>query len=89
MDDGWCGVCQTTTDGECLHYEDGTTIPNPRQEIARLRRLLEAVVDAGGCPECGDGRGWTVRASMPDGEPEQIQCMWCDETHDALRKEAP
>ena len=37
MDDGWCGVCETTTYGECLHYEDGTTIPHPRDEIERLR----------------------------------------------------
>jgi hypothetical protein len=31
-DDGWCDVCQTTTDGECRHNEDG--------EITRLHGLV-------------------------------------------------
>jgi hypothetical protein len=38
-DDGWCDVCQTTTDGECRHYEDGTTL-DAAAEITRLHGLV-------------------------------------------------
>jgi len=41
MDDGWCAVCCKTTDGECVHWEDGTTTPDPRWEIERLRLKTE------------------------------------------------
>ena len=58
MDDGWCGVCQTTTDGECIHYEDGTTIPRPREEIRRLREALHEIAYDGmsGCINYESGR---------------------------------
>jgi chromosome segregation ATPase len=42
-DDGWCGQCETTTDGKCIHLEDGTTIPRPADEISRLAGLLREI----------------------------------------------
>ena len=70
MEDGWCPTCQTTTDGECIHLEDGTTIPHPRDEISRLRADLADVMakeclircpycetihrELFCCPVCGD-----------------------------------
>jgi hypothetical protein len=38
MDDGWCPRCCETTDGDCLHLEDGENIPFPEPVIIELRR---------------------------------------------------
>ena len=44
MEDGWCFTCQDTTDGECVHFDDGTTVPNAKDEIDRLRAALRKIV---------------------------------------------
>ena len=56
-------------------------------EIDRLLGIIAAVVAADICPECGSGCGFNIVPSMPDGEPEQVQCMWCDHARRALGKE--
>ena len=37
------------------------------------------------CPECGDRCGYTVYPGMPDGQPVQQQCQWCDEADGLLK----
>jgi hypothetical protein len=58
---------------------DKEIIKEQQERIEKLDRLLQAVIADGFCPECGDGRGYTVHQTMPFGEPEQVQCQWCDE----------
>ena len=41
IDDGWCYLCQETTDHRCIHLDDGTTIPFPEKEIKRLSAEVE------------------------------------------------
>lgn len=47
----------------------------------KMDRLLRHLGEIKACPQCGDMKGYTVEPSMPDGEPEQVQCQWCDEYH--------
>lgn len=52
-----------------------------RSSLSPLREAGGAMADilkAAQCPSC-DGRGWYAVPSMPDGEPVQQQCQWCDQ----------
>jgi hypothetical protein len=57
-------------------------------ELSRVRQERDEAVKLLGvaaCPSC-DGRGWYAQPTMPDGEPEQIQCQFCDERSTFLAK---
>lgn len=41
VDDGWCPDCETTTYGNCIHLNDGTTFPDPVSTIRTLERELD------------------------------------------------
>ena len=40
MDDGWCFTCQETTDGNCIHFDDGSVVHNAYDEIIELRNKI-------------------------------------------------
>ena len=53
--------------------------------LEMAKELLGAIPD-NYCPECDDGSGYTLYASMPDGDPIQVQCRWCYERREMLGK---
>lgn len=66
--------------------KEDTPLP-PAEQVVRMREAGEAMsvlLKSASCPNC-DGRGWYAEPSMPDGEPEQVQCQWCYEYEPAIR----
>lgn len=53
--------------------------------LEREREELVKLVEVAACPNC-DGRGWYAQPTMPDGEPEQVQCQFCDERSGLLSR---